>query len=285
MPTLSPLSFSISFPLLLLPQGKESETRNVHAQYQEAMAALRTRIQELTEETETLRKEAAEARDSAAAGGAAAEAEARAAAAETEREALSEQLGQISEEWEKEVMQYQAKEAQALERYSRLKSDTAAARKRAATTVSRCVETHAVIKQTRAAMTSLSEEVRVSFNEARLDFARLGAQLVSAIRSIQKESKDSNARFLNESRERRRVFNLLQEVRGNIRVFCRVRPILPAEAAAGAGVACTRAAPGNDFGVEVESATGRGSPKVCQCRLDRRFLSIEEEVHAALLCC
>ncbi|CAD7962430.1 unnamed protein product [Amoebophrya sp. A25] len=41
--------------------------------------------------------------------------------------------------------------------------------------------------------------------------------------------QDYRARFLKECTERRRLHNLLQEVRGNIRVFCRVRPSLPTD--------------------------------------------------------
>jgi len=48
---------------------------------------------------------------------------------------------------------------------------------------------------------------------------------------------DGNAglleRYKKELKERRRLFNLVQELRGNIRVYCRVRPVLPKDAEAG----------------------------------------------------
>ena len=39
----------------------------------------------------------------------------------------------------------------------------------------------------------------------------------------------AKANYVREWRERRRLFNMLQEMRGNIRVFCRVRPSLSGE--------------------------------------------------------
>lgn len=41
--------------------------------------------------------------------------------------------------------------------------------------------------------------------------------------------QDYRQRFLAESGERRKLHNLVQELRGNIRVYCRVRPLLNRE--------------------------------------------------------
>jgi hypothetical protein len=45
---------------------------------------------------------------------------------------------------------------------------------------------------------------------------------------------DVRAAYQREAVERRRLHNLVQELRGNIRVYVRVKPIMPDEAAAGA---------------------------------------------------
>ena len=41
--------------------------------------------------------------------------------------------------------------------------------------------------------------------------------------------QDYRQRFLAEANERRKLHNLVQELRGNIRVYCRVRPLLARE--------------------------------------------------------
>lgn len=45
-------------------------------------------------------------------------------------------------------------------------------------------------------------------------------------------------KYKKELSDRRKYFNLVQELRGNIRVFCRSRPILPHDEKKGAQVAC-----------------------------------------------
>ena len=45
---------------------------------------------------------------------------------------------------------------------------------------------------------------------------------------------DVRAAYQREAVERRRLHNLVQELRGNIRVYVRVKPVTPDEAAAGA---------------------------------------------------
>jgi hypothetical protein len=36
-------------------------------------------------------------------------------------------------------------------------------------------------------------------------------------------------KYIKEMKERKRLFNMLQELRGNIRVVCRARPLMPGE--------------------------------------------------------
>jgi hypothetical protein len=45
-------------------------------------------------------------------------------------------------------------------------------------------------------------------------------------------------KYQKECVERRKVFNILQEMKGNIRVFCRTRPLIPKEVAAREPIAC-----------------------------------------------
>lgn len=51
-------------------------------------------------------------------------------------------------------------------------------------------------------------------------------------------------RYKKELAERRKLHNLVQELRGNIRVYCRARPVLPFELDAGASVATAYPADG-----------------------------------------
>jgi kinesin family protein C2/C3 len=56
---------------------------------------------------------------------------------------------------------------------------------------------------------------------------------VGAMRRATEGSVGLLERYKKEMKERRRLFNLVQELRGNIRVYCRIRPIHAAEVAAG----------------------------------------------------
>ncbi|CAN0357737.1 unnamed protein product, partial [Discosporangium mesarthrocarpum] len=55
---------------------------------------------------------------------------------------------------------------------------------------------------------------------------------------LDKELSDLRRRYSREYRERRRLFNLVQELRGNIRVFCRCRPATGAELSGEEGTIC-----------------------------------------------
>eukprot|EP01138_Halocafeteria_seosinensis_P002096 gb/GECG01002145.1/.p1 GENE.gb/GECG01002145.1/~~gb/GECG01002145.1/.p1 ORF type:complete len:1237 (+),score=253.12 gb/GECG01002145.1/:1-3711(+) len=57
--------------------------------------------------------------------------------------------------------------------------------------------------------------------------------LSKAVRVFLEEYEDIKERYQSELKERRKIFNELQELRGNIRVFCRVRPLLENEAKQG----------------------------------------------------
>jgi len=54
-------------------------------------------------------------------------------------------------------------------------------------------------------------------------------ELSGAIGKMSQVMKSAEENYHRESEERRKLFDNLQDVRGNIRVFCRVRPLLPHE--------------------------------------------------------
>jgi hypothetical protein len=61
-------------------------------------------------------------------------------------------------------------------------------------------------------------------------------ELVGRLASQQEAVAALHGRLRREMGERKRLHNLVQELRGNIRVFCRVRPPLPFELEGGSGV-------------------------------------------------
>jgi hypothetical protein len=81
----------------------------------------------------------------------------------------------------------------------------------------------------RGAYSELQAVVRAQVSQAASLQAAVGP-VVSSLRSQIKKLRDD---FWGEMQERKRLFNLVQELRGNIRVFCRVRPRIASEIAAG----------------------------------------------------
>merc|ERR1719233_1007083 len=68
---------------------------------------------------------------------------------------------------------------------------------------------------------------------------------------------DTMEKYKKELSLRRKYFNLVQELRGNIRVFCRVRPLLAWEKKKGMGT-CIQFPPAEDFILEVPSKDAVG---------------------------
>jgi len=68
---------------------------------------------------------------------------------------------------------------------------------------------------------------------------------------------DTMEKYKKELSLRRKYFNLVQELRGNIRVFCRVRPLLEWEKKKGMGT-CIKFPPTEDFMIEVPSKDAIG---------------------------
>ena len=71
----------------------------------------------------------------------------------------------------------------------------------------------------RTGLKSLADDVRDSMGTTAQDFGRLGASLVTAVSAAVEQRDRAITNFQRETAERRRVFNLLQEARGNIRVY------------------------------------------------------------------
>jgi len=61
--------------------------------------------------------------------------------------------------------------------------------------------------------------------------ALLSTSIVSVAQGLQADLDETNGKFEGEVRERKRLHNLVQELKGNIRVFARIRPISQSELA------------------------------------------------------
>jgi hypothetical protein len=75
---------------------------------------------------------------------------------------------------------------------------------------------------------------------AQADMSAFGGQLLKKMAVLEKAAKDANHRYLAEQKDRRELYNKLQEARGNIRVICRIRPMLPKESDGGATAPAAR---------------------------------------------
>lgn len=57
------------------------------------------------------------------------------------------------------------------------------------------------------------------------EFAQHSKVLIAKVDAAQRSAKEANERYVKEQAERRKLHNQLQEAKGNIRVFCRIRPM------------------------------------------------------------
>eukprot|EP00741_Cyanophora_paradoxa_P025102 tig00000342_g24230.t1 len=86
----------------------------------------------------------------------------------------------------------------------------------------------------RATVRALRGELAELGAAAGRDLAAGCGQILTAVSQQAAELANARARYAREIRERRKLYNELQELRGNIRVFVRVRPLSAAELAGGA---------------------------------------------------
>ncbi|KAL2476482.1 Di-glucose binding protein with Kinesin motor domain [Abeliophyllum distichum] len=82
----------------------------------------------------------------------------------------------------------------------------------------------------------LSEEA-TSFKQCLADMDGVGSIIQSKINQHTQLYDDVKIKFLEGVKERKELYNKVLELKGNIRVFCRCRPLNPEEMAAGASVA------------------------------------------------
>jgi len=96
-------------------------------------------------------------------------------------------------------------------------------------------ETFSRLSDTQKNMSEGLEQLREEVVPKRMDIdtqadsldrrlAEKQSELNDHIHAAQEERNVLHDRLAKESRERRKLFNMLQELRGNIRVYCRVRP-------------------------------------------------------------
>ena len=89
------------------------------------------------------------------------------------------------------------------------------------------------------------------------DFSTFKTDLLKTVATIQQDAVTANDRYIRESKERKRLHNLVAELKGNIRVFCRVRPANRDELASGDKIGITPAGPSELF-VAASTETDNG---------------------------
>ncbi|WRX28851.1 Leucine-rich repeat - like 10 [Theobroma cacao] len=82
----------------------------------------------------------------------------------------------------------------------------------------------------------LSEEVSM-YNNCFKDINEIGSSILSRINQQADLHEDLKIKFLRGAKERKELYNKVLELKGNIRVFCRCRPLNSEEIAAGASMA------------------------------------------------
>lgn len=87
--------------------------------------------------------------------------------------------------------------------------------------------------ETRQSWLDLRETTRSEFDSFVPVVSDTLSRIVAKVKSSAATSETVIARYRKEMAERRRLFNLVQELRGNIRVYCRVRPMMEGEQKAG----------------------------------------------------
>ncbi|KAI3947840.1 hypothetical protein MKX01_034505 [Papaver californicum] len=84
----------------------------------------------------------------------------------------------------------------------------------------------------------LSEEA-LQYKKCLADMVQMTSTVQSAMTKhidLEKENRDLRVKFINGAKERKELYNKVLELKGNIRVFCRCRPLNAEEAAEGASI-------------------------------------------------
>ncbi|EEB06505.1 kinesin-like protein Pkl1 [Schizosaccharomyces japonicus yFS275] len=106
------------------------------------------------------------------------------------------------------------------------------------------------------------------------------AQLQITLDAVQRRNDELERRLMEEEKHRRRLHNVIQDLKGNIRVFCRVRPVLPVEAASISNPEIVMKFPDIHSveprelvleGLRTENSLGQPSTKIYNFSFDRVF--------------
>ena len=113
----------------------------------------------------------------------------------------------------------------------------AAAAARDAASQATLATTREAVRHLGGSMRALSVELKSALAASGSELEAMGAALSSKVAAAAAAAADANRRYLAEAAERRRLFNRISELRGNIRVLARVRPLLPNEGASDSAAA------------------------------------------------
>ena len=93
----------------------------------------------------------------------------------------------------------------------------------------KCNNLFAIFNEIRQEMKSVKEEQISQLEEMSKSFGDFAPLLQKVFEFNESMSRDLRDKYKRELSERRKYFNMVQDLRGNIRVFCRFRPLLPFE--------------------------------------------------------
>lgn len=96
-----------------------------------------------------------------------------------------------------------------------------------------CARAQSLTRPLRQALYALKRDVTLSFRICSRDFGLLGAELVDALANVHDRHVTTQLALAHESAARVRAQAKIAELQGNIRVFCRVRPLLMSESSHG----------------------------------------------------
>ncbi|XP_070819945.1 uncharacterized protein [Chaetodon trifascialis] len=126
--------------------------------------------------------------------------------------------------------------------------------------------------ETRALLDQMIEENRVALIEARDKLDRLqtakedtggredktadqeGLEITETLKQIKEEKKKIIENYTSERTMRKKYYNMVEDMKGKIRVFCRIRPVSRAEVAQGGAIAVEKI---DDYSVVVETPRGQ----------------------------
>ncbi|GBG30645.1 Kinesin, putative [Hondaea fermentalgiana] len=75
----------------------------------------------------------------------------------------------------------------------------------------------------------LSNDFRGAFSNSAASFAAMAKTLQTRVSECDARRKDAQARFSKEEKRRKQLLNMVHNLKGNIRVMCRVRPVLSSD--------------------------------------------------------